>query len=177
MEKKNHALKYGLIGGLALVVLSLLLDLTGLTDPTAQKGQWLGTVLSLAIFFWALYTTIRQEREDRGGAITFGEGFKVGILAAFIIALISAVYMYIYVGFINPDMIEQIKEMTMENMATQGLSDEQIEQQMQLAGKMMTPGMMTIWGFVGNFILGAIVAVVASVILKKDTSQTTIDAA
>ncbi len=176
MEKKNHALKYGLLGGLLLVVFSLLLDLTGLTDPAAQKGSWIASVVSLAIFFWALYSAIRSEREDLGGGITFGQGFKVGLLAALIIALISGVYMYVYMAFINPDMVDQIREMTMEKLAAQGLSDEQIESQMQIMGKMMSPGMMTIWGFIGNFILGAIVAVVASAILKKDPSNS-LDAA
>lgn len=175
MNQKNHALVYGLIGGLLTVVVSLILYLAGMTDPASGKSNWLGSILSIAIFVWALFTAIRKQREDQGGAISFGEAFKVGFVASLIIALIGVVYMWVFMNFIDPDFIDQVKQAAMEQMAAQGQSDEQIEQSMEMAGKMMTGPMMLVWSFVGSLVMGVIVSLIGAAVLKKE-AQTSLDA-
>ncbi|GEM_PF-67759 len=175
MNQKNHALVYGLIGGLLSVAASLVLDLTGLVDAAAGKGTWLSSVVSIAIFVWALFTAIRKQREDLGGTISFGGAFKVAFVASVIIALIGAAYMLLYANFINPDFIEEAKQAAMEQMAAQGQSDEQIEQAMEMTGKFMTPVMMAVMGFIGSLIMGVIISLIGAAILKKE-AQTSLDA-
>ncbi len=169
MNQKNHALVYGFIGGLLSIAASLVLDLTGLVDAAAGKGTWLSSVVSIAIFVWALFTAIRKQREDLGGTISFGGAFKVAFVASVIIALIGAAYMLLYANFINPDFIDEAKQAAMEQMAAQGQSDEQIEQTMEIAGKMMTAPMMLVWSFVVNLIMGVIISLIGAAILKKET--------
>ncbi len=171
METKNHALKYGLIGGLLLVAISLLMDLLGFSDPANRGTNWLVTVISIAVFVWALFTAIRSERADRGGAINFGGAFKVAFTTTLIIAVISAIYMFVYVSFINPDIMEQAREMAMENLASQGFSDEMIEEQMAMMENMMSPAMMTLWGFLGNLIMGIIISLIGAAVLKKESNE------
>jgi len=76
MNQKNHALTYGLIGGLLSVAASLILDLTGLVDAASGKGTWLSTIISIGIFAWALMMAIRKQREDLGGFISFGQAYS-----------------------------------------------------------------------------------------------------
>ena len=175
MNQKNHALVYGLIGGLLSIAASLVLDLTGLVDAVTGKGTWLSSVISIAIFVWALFTAIRKQREDLGGTISFGGAFKVAFVASVIIALIGAVYMLLYANVINPDFIAEVKQATMEKMAAQGQSDEQIEQAMEMTGKLLTPVMMAVMGFIGNLIMGVVVSLIGAAILKKEP-QTSLDA-
>ncbi len=172
MNQKNHALTYGLIGGLLSVAASLVLDLTGLVDAASGKGSWLSSIVSIAIFVWALFTAIRKQREDLGGFISFGSAFKTAFVASLVIALIGAVYMYLYATFINPDFIEEIRQATMEKMAKQGQSDEQIEQAMEMMESFTSPVMMSVWGFVGSAIMGAIVSLIGAAIMKKDQQGT-----
>ncbi|MEM1121688.1 MAG: DUF4199 domain-containing protein, partial [Bacteroidota bacterium] len=68
------ALRYGLIGGGIITVLTLLSGVLGLNTSTA--GGIASFVLSLGIYIWIVYAAIKHHRdEELGGFITMGRAF------------------------------------------------------------------------------------------------------
>jgi hypothetical protein len=48
------------------------------------------------------------------------------------------------------------------------MTDEQVEQALEISAKFMTPVMMAIWTFVGYIIASAIIGLLAAIFLKKE---------
>jgi hypothetical protein len=162
------SLRYGLIGGLALVVISLVLQLTGMTDSATGKGGWLAFLLSLVVMFGVIYLAIQKHRDDElGGFMSFGRGLGVGALTSLIMLLISAVFTFLYFTVIDPGIIETMMENSIAQMEEQGLSDDQIEQSMGFVKWMMNPVFLTISGTIVNYIVAFILSIIGAGILSR----------
>ena len=163
------ALRWGLITGLILVVLSLVLQFSGVVDPSTGKGNWISMLLSIATMFFGLYMAITKHRdEDLGGHITFGRSLGVGMYTALIYSLIAGVFTLLYFTVIDPEMVDMIKNNAIAQMESQGMSDAEIEQGMSVAGMFMSPVAMTIMSLVSNMFLSFIFALIVAAIAKKD---------
>ena len=113
------AQRYGLIGSLVLIAIGMLTYLLGITDPTQQggAGNWISTLLNWGAMITIIVMAIKAHRtEDLGGYISMGRGFKTGFYTAFILSIIMAIWGAIFFNFVAPDMIEIIREASMEQM-------------------------------------------------------------
>jgi hypothetical protein len=159
---KNVGIKYGIIGGIASVAYSTVINITN-----NQGNQALGW-LSSVIFLIVLYFAMREFKTANKSFMTFKEGFGLGMLACVINAAISSIYTFVYTKFIDPSFFETIKEMQREEFEKQGLGEEQIEQTMAMMDKMMSPEITTVIGFFAVIILGLIISAIMAAIMKKE---------
>ncbi len=162
--------RYGVIGGLIFVVYGLLGNIIGFARPSAgMMSLVLNGLISLALYIGLMVIAIRHYRDnENGGAVTFGQGFLIGLGIALIVAVFSAVFNYIYMNFIEPDYLE-ITLREMESMyESLGMSEEQLEMMMEEAQKNMSPGKMLMQGILFSGIFGAIVAAIVAAILKRN---------
>jgi len=158
------ALRYGLIIALALFVLTLILQFTGLVNPVEQKGTWLNILLTIVIFFGGLYIAVREYKKDSGNLITFGRALGFGTLTVVVICLAGLVLNWIYFQFIDPGIVEQMKEISISQMEDRGMSDEEIEQAQQFMGFMLNPVGMAVSGAFYSFLFGFIIALITAAI-------------
>lgn len=156
------AFRYGLIISLALFVLTIVLQFSGLVNIVEQKGTWLSIILTLVIFFGGLYMAVKEFKKDSGNLITFGRALGFGTATVLVICLIGIVLNWVYFKFIDPGIIEQMSEMQMSQFEERGMSDEEIEQTQQFMGFMMNPVGMAISGAISSFIYGFIIALVTA---------------
>src|SRR3546814_17779955 len=118
----KNALKWGLITGAALIVLSLIQYATG----TMQNKviQWLSYVL-MAI---GIVLAIREHRDkELGGYITYGRAVGAGVLTALFTGVLLTVFTYLFYGFIAPAAMAELIRIQEEQLYQNGMSDEQIE--------------------------------------------------
>ena len=80
-------------------------------------------------------------KEHNGGFMRYGQGLGIGTLMSLIAGLLTSVFMYIYVKFIDTRMMERAMEMQRMEMEKQGMDDAQIDQAMEMAGKFSGPEM------------------------------------
>jgi hypothetical protein len=160
-------LKFGLIYAGAAIAYSLLTFGLGMEkDPSVQSaGQWFNIALPAVVIFLG----IRERRNVTGnGYLSFGNGFGTGMGIAFIGGVISSVYTYLYFTILNPGMITWIKMRQEEEMIKRGMSDSEVE---AFAGQMDTwssPGMMSAFVVIGAILLGLVISLISSAILKKE---------
>lgn len=160
--------RYGLIGGLVFIIYGLIANFLGWNQPGSTGGM-LNMVISIALFVGLMVVAIRQHRdEELAGFIPFGRAFSVSFFTGLLATVISSIFQFIYVKFIDPGFIERMKETTLETYEKMGMSEEQIEQSMEMLDKMYTPGMMVFWAVIGAAVVCAIVALIVAAIMKRN---------
>ena len=168
------ALRYGVITSVLLIVIGLLGYVTGLTDPSKMSTSvsWINSLLSYAIIIGGMVLAVRHHRdENQNGFISFGKAFGTGFKTVAIISIIQAIWIYIFMGFIAPNLMDQIMQVSIERAAEQGQDPEQVEAGMKMMSWMFTPSMMAVMGFLSFTILGSIFALIIAAIMKKDQEK------
>ena len=160
------ALTYGFAMALGGAVLALLLYFTGYHDnPEAlRSGQWIATVLSIAIGVAGLALAMREKRarfpdDEEWG---YGNALGVGILTGLVSSAAGMVFGYLYFAVINPGMSEVILQSQIAAMEAKGISAAQIERAEPMLRKWMSPVMLTLmqlfFGFLWNVVLALLLA-------------------
>jgi len=102
------------------------------------------------------------------GILSYQNGLGAGTVIAFFASIILALYLYIFLQFIDPESIERMKVIAEEKLMDRGLTDEQIEMQMQISEKFMTPALTSLMTIPAFTFFGFLFSLITSAILKKE---------
>ena len=161
----KHLMNWGGVLGLALIVVSLVLYLLDMTE--ASWAQW----VSYAIIAAMIYLGTQAKRTSQDGFISYGQGLSAGTGIAFFASILVAFYTFVFFSFIDPDMLEELILRTEDQMYDQGMPDDQVEMAMSMTRKFMMPGPMAAMVVLSYTIVGLIVSLITSAILKKEDSS------
>jgi Protein of unknown function (DUF4199) len=156
------ALKWGVIFGIINVLYSTAIMASG------QIGnQSLGYAVYLIIGV-GIYLALNDFKKENLGFITFGQGLGLGTMMSAILGLISSFYSFAYMKFIDSSIPDQILKNAESEMEKKGLPDDQIEQAMEYSKMFMSPGVMFVAGVFFTVLLGFVLSLIISAIMKKD---------
>lgn len=182
MEEENAtpgsvALRYGLIGGLVLVAIGLVTQITGMVDlsnPQSTTNRIIN-FFNYAVMIAIIVLAVKAYKEGNSGFASFGRAFRVGFLTMLIIAGITLVWVLLYFGVIDTTMIDTIVEGAKEQMMEQqGMDEEQADQAMGFMGWMFNPVGMAITAAVSTVFMGAIFSLIVAAIMKKNPPEETV---
>jgi hypothetical protein len=162
----KHAMNYGLIMGVALVILSLITYLAG----AVKAPTWVSFInyaIMIGIIIWG---TMKYRDEVLSGAISYGNALGFGVLISLFAGIIVAVFTYIQITLIDPDFISKMLAIVEEELVKRGMPDEQIEMAVEMQKKFMTPLIMTVSSLLGMVVMGFIFSLITSIFLKKEKS-------
>lgn len=166
MEQKptsaRVALKWGVICALATIILSTLINIT---------GMWKITGLSMLAFvpliaFMAM--GMKEYRTGNEGYLSFGEGLGIGMLISAISGVIGSLWGTLYTKVIDPTFTEQMKDFQIEKFEESGMGEEQIDAAMQMTEKFSSAPLMFLFGLLGTLFFGLIISLIVSAIMKKN---------
>jgi len=102
------------------------------------------------------------------GNVTFGNVFAHGFKTTAVVAALLAVYTFIAVKFLFPDIVDKSLAMAKKEMEEKGtLSDEQMEQALSMVRNFFVP--FAIGGILVMFaIIGAISSLIGAAVAKKN---------
>jgi hypothetical protein len=133
----KHALSYGLLAGLFLVVINLIIYLI---DPLLLANWMLGFAL-LPIAFIALLVVGLRIRKAEGGYLSFGKAFVSVFVASLIIAVVGTIYQVLLFNVVDPNLAGDLIEQSLENMMVMferfDLPVDEIEKQLEPAREQM----------------------------------------
>jgi hypothetical protein len=156
-------LGYGVIVALALIVFSLVIYLINLEIPV------LVMLLSIAILLAGIvFAQINFRNKYLGGYIEYGKAFTVGFLTTLFLAVIYALYSYVFYKYIDPGAMEEAMAKAEQQFVDRGMSDAEIDQSMKIAEMFAKPGMSTIMAFLSNLFFGAVISLIAAIFTKKE---------
>ena len=161
------AMKPGLIIGLVSAGMSIILWAT-ISDLKLRGTVGYGALLIVAYLFYRF--TVDHREDNMNGSLTYGQGFKFQISMSVFFAIINSIYSYILYNFLDPGMVNQIKEVAAQQMYNNNMTDEQVEAALQIQSMFMTPTFMTISGLFASFFMGLFIALVISFFTKKEKS-------
>jgi zinc transporter ZupT len=168
MEKKNtslfvNALIWGVIIGLVSVVYSVILYM--LDQALNNVLGYLGFIIIIA----GLAIAMKSYRDNvLDGILPFGKAFGFGILIVLISAVISGIYGILLYTIIDPDLIGKAMDASAGRMLEQGLSEDQVEQALEISKRFMKPVFMFISGLVVNLLVGVVLSLIMAAIFKKE---------
>lgn len=174
-ESNNQvALRFGLITTAILVVYGLIGYVTGLTDPSKMSTavSWINSLITYGVMIGGVALAVKTHRdENQKGFITFGKAFGTGFKTILVIALTQAIWLYIFMAFIAPGMMDQIMQSSIEKAAAQGQDPEQVEAGMKMMSWMFNPPMMAVMAVISLSFMGAIFSLIVAAIMKKDQDR------
>lgn len=160
-------LRYGLIGGLVLMVVNLFFAVSGINVFSMGMAA-LTTFLTFAIYLVMMVMAVKKHRDqDLGGYISFLRAFLVAFLASMLAALIANFVNWIYGNFIDPGYADRIREGAIEMYENMGMSEEQMDMAMeQLQNPYSVSKIMM--GLVFGAIIGAVISLVIGAVMKRE---------
>ncbi len=162
---------YGSAMGLLSVIISIIFYLVTPMDPEKldSGGNWIQTLVTMLILgvfiYWA---TVKYRQEENEGFISYGGSLKLAMAMAIPFAILTAIYIFVFFSFIEPDLMRKIAEQQANAMAEKGMSDEQIEQSMGMMGSFNSPIVYTIFGVFGSGLQIFIIALITSIFTRKE---------
>jgi hypothetical protein len=117
----------GIIAG---VIVSLML---AISHPLIENGTlnydngmiigYASMVIALSVIFFAIKS---YRDQHRGGSITFGQGFKLGILIALIAAVIYALFWEVYYNTVAPDYLDNYTTHYLNKLKQDGANESEV---------------------------------------------------
>ncbi len=160
------SVRYGLLLGAVLSALPLLFFALGVEKE--DMIQKVSGFLNVAITAVIIFMGIREMRTLQNGFITFGKGFSTGMMIALIGGVITTVFSYLYFTVINPGMITYIKMKQEEEMLNRGMTDADIEKMAGTMEMFSNPAAMAGFALIGMLVIGLVISLISSGILKKE---------
>lgn len=157
------ATKWALIYILTTIVITYLFQILNIDQNSGFK------YLAYIPFIAFLLLAQKEYRDQLNGFLTFGEGFSSGFRFSIFSGLLLAIFTYLYLGILSPQILDQAMNQQQAQLEKQGLSQEQIESGIQIGKKYGA-----IFGAFGAAIFlavfGAIVSLIGAAIFKKEKS-------
>jgi hypothetical protein len=154
-------LRYGLLAGLIGIIISFVLNVSHLEQSPAK---W----LSILVLIAGIILGQKAFRQANGQYMSYGQGLGVGVVVAGVSAVLSAVFSYIYVTFIDPDMTARILDKARADLEARGnMSDAQMDQAMHWTAMFVQGPALVGIALVGGLIMGLLISLITAAVLKN----------
>lgn len=157
------ATKWALIFLITSIVLTYAIQFAS-ADPNSPL-KYIG-YLPFIIF---LILAQKEYKDQQGGFLTFGEGFSTGLRYSVFAGLLIAVFTFIYLTFLNPEVMAKAAENARAQMEAKGMSSEDIDKAVSMTKK-IGPAVGSFVIAIIDTIVGIIVALIGASALKKERS-------
>lgn len=159
------ALTYGTLLGILSIALSVVLYVTN----SLLDQNWITGLVGFLIMLGVIVYGQQVFKKANGGFMELKDALKVGLGIALVGAILGAVYNYIFLTVIEPDFINLIIEKQREAMieSQPNMTEAQMDQAMELAGKFSRPWVQCSIQIVGGLFFGFIIALISGLIQKK----------
>ena len=168
---KKTAVRFGLYGLFVLVALFFISWATYRENYKTQEiVTWTGIVLSVIFVYFGLkYYRDKQN----GGVLGFGEGLKLGLLIVLFPAIGFGLYNVIYILWLDPQFLDkyyayQVNEVK-ASVPAAGVN-ERLKEIQDMREMFASPAVQFIVMFFSVFVIGLIVTIISTLILKRKTA-------
>jgi len=162
VSTRSVGIRYGLIMGIigvALFVLFIVLDV-----DIQGPARWLNVAVLAVVMFLAH----KYYKDNGDGFMSIGQATGIGFWLSLVSSVISSAFTYVYLKFIDSSFIKQMMDKQREAMEAKGnLSEEQVNQAMNMTEKFMTPEIMLVFGLIFGVLFGVIIAVLVGLFTQK----------
>jgi hypothetical protein len=118
-------LKFGLLAGIVKIVLSTI-------QYQFFLGNWIGTMLfsllSLIVGIGIMCLSATNQRKAMGGYISMKDAFQSIFIVILIMVVFSTIYDWIYLSYIDPSMMDKLKDSSISFAQKMGAPEEKLDE-------------------------------------------------
>ena len=160
LTTKQVGMKYGIYLALVSIIYSLILQIAGLAAN--QALGYVGFIFTIVALVLG-----HNEFKKSNEFMSYGQGLGLSMITISISAVLSSIFTYVYVKFVDDSLIELTRTAAEEQLMERGMSDAQIEQAMEMQAKFSTPEMIMVFALFFGILFGFIIALIVTAITKK----------
>lgn len=165
---KNIILNFGFLMAMLSIVLQVI---SYVMDAHIDRPWWL-SIFQMAITIGVVVFGIRAYKKDNNGFLSLRDALKIGIGISLIAAIIISIYNYIFMTFIEPDLIEKTLDFTrMQLEKNDQFSDDQVEMSLKMTEKFMSPWIINAISILGALFFGFIISLITGLALRRTPDQ------
>ncbi|RPE00891.1 DUF4199 domain-containing protein [Aureibaculum marinum] len=162
-SKKNIMINYGLLLGF----FGILTNVINYAFGDIYKPHWSINVINIIAMIAAIILGIKEYKKQNGGFLTIAQGLKTGVGIALISAIVSAIYIFVFAKFIEPDFVENIVEIQRQKLLENpNMPEEMIDTFGENTRKYFYPYTIGVT-LVFSIFMGFIVSLIASLVMQK----------
>lgn len=158
----SHSSFYGLILGGILVVITITVQAAGLSE-----ASWTRYITYIVVI--GMIIVAQRAFKDKGDSfMSYGQGIGIGTVVGLIASTVNAIFLYVYLKFVNSEMIEEMKIAQLEALKDQGYDQDTIEQTMELTEIVMKPGPVSLIGLVTLAFMTFVISLIITIFTRKE---------
>ena len=166
------AMRYGLIASVVLIILNLVYYLGDMIDFSQPSFFNLPNLLNYAVMIGTAALALKHYRDvESGGILPFRKTLPMGWWLGLVMGLVTAVWVVVFFQIISPELIDQIRQVQMEKMEDQGMSEEQISASSGMMETFTGPFAMAFCSLISTVIMMIIFSMIAGIFLKNETER------
>lgn len=159
-------LAYGVFNGLSFIIYESKIPL----DAAKNGSGNLATLLAWAVVVGLTIYAHMQYKKKGDGFMGYGQGLVMTIWMGLLGGVVSAVMVFVYLKFMNPEYLESVKDFAMSEASNNSSSDQETEMAEKIMGFMFSPGSMSFIKFLGPCFMFLIVGLIVSIFTKKESA-------
>ena len=167
MDTRKFAMNYGAVLGLFLILIALMLWTLGINE---QQSVVTSILNNMVIIAFLVYSIIQYRDKLNNGFISYSESLKLGTSIAFFSSIIMAVYTFIYITYLNPDMLVNILKQTEQAVLQSNpeISEDELDLALNMTSKLTQPHWLMIMGVLSGTFMGFFFSAIISFFVKKN---------
>ncbi|GAB3839439.1 DUF4199 domain-containing protein [Hymenobacter jeollabukensis] len=160
-------LRFGVITGIVTIIYSFILMMTGMEQNSAMG------IITFIILIGGIVLAHRYFKEHNAGFMSYGQGLGIATIEGAVIGLLSGIFRYIYITFIDPQYVENAMNALRAKFEADGkMSDEQIDQAVQMTQKFSGTGPVGIlFAVLGTAFFAFLLSLIVSAITKRNRPE------
>ncbi len=160
MKKSTVILSWAIYTSIVYIVVY---EVTNNPDHPNKALGWIGYLIFLAGLILGTF----MYRKANGGFLTFGEGYKAGLLMTLVIAVALTIHYFVYLQM-HPDLPEKLLAQVQAQMVNSGMQPDAIDKALSVDRMMFKPVPMVIIGLLVSVLTGAILSLVSAGVSIKN---------
>jgi hypothetical protein len=163
---RSAGIRFGLISAVIGIVYFVILNSLGV-DLSQGPASWCRGLIAIVILVLAQ----KYFKDNSDGFMSYGQGIGIGFWMGAVSSVISSIFTFLYVKFIDSSFIEIMKETQLKTFQEKGMTEDQIDQAMKFSEMFMTPGAMLGFGIVFGIIITLIFALIVTIFTQKKAPE------
>ena len=158
------AATYGMYSAAVSIAITLIEYFTGLDK--SPNGRWIGFLGFIFLIIFIYLAEKARKEEELNGQMTYGQGVGTGTIVALVSSSILCIFMYIYMTYINPELIDYIVAEQQKQFAAQHMSAEQQATATRMLRMFSGSAWQSVMVLVGGTLIGVVISLIVSIFVK-----------
>ncbi|UPL47963.1 DUF4199 domain-containing protein [Hymenobacter sublimis] len=161
-------IRYGLIVGIAGVILDLIFRMTGL----GFKMPVVSLVLIAALWIVGMVMAHKEFKRSNNGFMTYKQGIVIGLMIGLLYGILSGIFNYVYINFLDTNYVQSVRDYTEETLAKLNLPEEAMEKGLaDFTQEKMGSALSIVKTIFGGVIGGLILSLIISAFTKHSRPE------